>query len=269
MPFLMGLRWSFVLLLLFSSATAQDSLRVLKKYRPEQAIRSFTVDNLDNLYLLTRSRELVKYDAQFNWVGNHRNQVLGPLRQVDVTNPLQLLVFYAENAVLLQLDNMLYTTNRYEVAKLQLSENSLVCRSFDNNIWLYDARAFRLRKLANDLRVVVEGEWLQNKVQTNLAPNDFIELDERLYLNDPETGILVFDLYGAYLKTLPIRAQDELNVLDGKIYYREGNQLFYYDTISLKHHQLNLPAGLNVKQFRVNRSGLWVFDGEQLFLLAP
>lgn len=265
----MGLRWSFVLILLFNSVTAQDSLRVLRTFTPEQAIRNFSVDNLDNLYLLTRSRELIKYDASFQWVGNHRNQVLGPLRQVDVTNPLQLLLFYAENAVLLQLDNMLYATNRFEIGQLNLSENSLVCRSFDNNIWLYDARAFRLRKLANDLRVVVEGEWLQNKIQTTLSPNDFAESDERLYLNDPETGILVFDLYGAYLKTLPITGQAVLNVHQGKIYYREGGALFYYNTQSLQHHKIQLPAGINPKQFRVNRSGLWVFDGEQLFLLAP
>ncbi len=269
MPFLMGIRWTFVLILLFSTASAQDSLRIVKQFRPEQPIRSFAVDNLDNLYLLTRARELVKYDAQLKWVGNHRNQVLGPLRQVDVTNPLQLLLFYAENAVLLQLDNMLYTTNRFEIGKLNLSENSLVCRSFDNNIWLYDARAFRLRKLANDLRVVVEGEWLQNKLQTALSPTDLIESGERLYLNDPEVGILVFDLYGAYLKTLPITGQETLQVYQGKLYYSQGDQLFYYDTQKLQHQPISLPTGLKAKQFRVNRSGLWVFDGEQLFLLAP
>lgn len=269
MPFLMGIRLTFVLILLFSTASAQDSLRIVKQFSPEQPIRSFAVDNLDNLYLLTRARELVKYDAQFKWVGNHRNQVLGPLRQVDVTNPLQLLLFYAENAVLLQLDNMLYTTNRFEIGRLNLSENSLVCRSFDNNIWLYDARAFRLRKLANDLRVVVEGEWLQNKLQTALSPTDLIESGERLYLNDPEVGILVFDLYGAYLKTLPITGQETLQVYQGKLYYSQGDQLFYYDTQKLQHQPISLPTGLKAKQFRVNRSGLWVFDGEQLFLLAP
>ncbi|GEM_PF-787804 len=269
MQFSTAIRWSFALILLINPAFGQDSLRIVRQIVPDQPVRGFWVDGLDNYYFLTRSRELVKYDVTGKWVGNHRNQVLGSLKQADVTNPLQLLLFYPETSVLLQLDNMLYTTNKFEVGKLNLSENSLVCRSFDNNIWLYDARAFKLRKLANDLRVVVEGEWLQNKIETQLAPTDLTESGEQLYLTDPEQGILVFDLYGSYLKTLPILHQTQLTVHDGKLYYAQGGQLYYYDTLSLQHHPISLPATVKPIQFRVNNSGLWVFDGEQLFLLAP
>lgn len=260
--------WSFALILLLKGAAAQDSLNIRAQFSPEQPVQRFMVDRLDQIYWLTRSHELIKIDKNGQWVGNHRNQRLGPLAQVDVSNPLQLLLFYPETSTLLQLDNMLYTTNSFSLERLNLSNNSLVCRSFDNNFWLYDARAFSLRKIANDLRVVIAGEWLQNKISKDLQPTALIESGERLYLNDPENGIHQFDLYGAYLKTLPIRHQKSLVVFADELYYLENGQLFAYHTQLLSHRPLQLPAGINIKQFAVNQRGLWVFDGERLFLLA-
>lgn len=269
MQYLMVTRWLCVLILLAKSVSAGDSLRVIAQITPEQNVRTFYVDALDQLYVLTKQHELVKYDMAGKWIGNHRNQVLGPLRQVDVSNPLQLMAFYPESGVMLQLDNMLYTTNRFEPGKLGLSEDALMCRSFDNNFWLYDARAFKLRKLAKDLRVVVEGEWLQNKLQYELSPEELVEVDERLYMNDPKHGILVFDLYGAYLKTLPLTGQKRIAVYQGGLYFTRESRIYRYDLLTLEQKELNLPARIKPIQLQYNRSGLWVFDGESVFLLAP
>ena len=273
MPFLMGKISIYALILLTSLLAsggvkaAGDSLQLQRSYVLEQPIQYFAVDNLGAYYLITRRNELIKYDEKGQWVGNQREQVLGQLRHVDVFNPLQLLLFYPEVSVLLQLDNMLYQTNRFEIAGLQLSNQSQVCRSFDNNFWLYDERSFRLRKLAFDLRTVVEGEWLQNEISEILAPSYLAEHAERVYLTDPKVGLLVFDLYGRYLKTMPELGIERMDFWGEHAYFVRSGMVW----------RLHLREGTaeplaigkyTAKMVRVNQRGLYVWAGNQLLQFA-
>jgi hypothetical protein len=251
--------------LVAANDTAQ--LRLLHTYRLDQPVRYFTIDNLGAYYIITRRNELIKFDEQGQWIGNHRQQVLGDLRSVDVVNPLQLLLFYPEFSTLLQLDNMLYQTNRFEIGGLQLGEHSQVCRSFDNNFWVYDERAFRLRKLAFDLRTVVEGEWLQNEFKGGLAPSYLVEHMERVYLNDPQRGILVFDLYGRYLKTLPITGIDRIDFFGDQLFYIRSGNLYRYHLRALKEEPLVLPPTVKARMVRVNQRGIYVLGTDAIFLM--
>ncbi|MFN3530229.1 MAG: hypothetical protein ACK417_09955 [Bacteroidia bacterium] len=237
-----------------------------KSYKLDFPVSYFTIDNLGAYYLISRSNELVKYDEQGVWVGNHREQVLGPLRYVDATNPLQLLLFYPEVSALLQLDNMLYPTNRFNIAGLRLSEHSLVCRSFDNNFWLFDERAFRLRKLAFDLRTVVEGEWLQNELSGHIAPNYMIEHAERIYLNDPEQGIHLFDLYGRYLKTIAITGLNRMDFFGDYMYYVLDRKLYRYHLRLRQTEVLQLPSKSKARMVRVNHRGIYILEANELLL---
>jgi hypothetical protein len=273
MPFLMG-KISIYALILLTSLLASggvkaggDSLHFQRSYALEQPIQYFTVDNLGAYYLITRRNELIKYDEKGQWVGNHREQVLGQLRHVDVFNPLQLLLFYPEVSVLLQLDNMLYQTNRFEVAGLQLSNQSQVCRSFDNNFWMYDERSFRLRKLAFDMRTVLEGEWLQNEISGQLAPTYMLEHNERVYLTDPKLGMLVFDLYGRYLKTIPVNGIERMDFWGEHAYFARDGQVWRLHLREGTAEALNIGKH-KAKMVRVNQRGLYVWAGNELLQFA-
>ncbi|MBA4303645.1 MAG: hypothetical protein C0424_05415 [Sphingobacteriaceae bacterium] len=255
----MGRPWIYALILITSlrvtGVKAGDSLQLLRSYALEQPVRYFTADHLGNFYLITRSNELVKYDVNGQWVGNYRQQVLGPLENVDVFNPLQLLLFYPELATLVQLDNMLYPTNRFQLEAVRLGTRSLVCRSFDNNFWLYDERAFRLRKMALDLRQVVEGEWLQNQFKGPLKPNYLIEHNEQLYLNEPALGILVFDLYGKYLRTLPIKGIDRLDAHGEYLYYLRNGTVWRWKLPTGEEEPLVYAGAQAIRQIKVTSYG--------------
>ena len=63
-----------------------------------------------------------------------------------------------------------------------------------------------------------------------LDPNFMLERDNSLYLNDPETGILIFDKYGTYSKTIPVKGLTSFQVFDRKIIYITGQEINIYDT---------------------------------------
>ena len=230
----------------------------------EGPVRYFNVDHLGNYYLITRANELVKYDAKGQWVGNHRQQLLGPLEMADVSNPLQLLLFYPELSTLLQLDNMLYTTNRFQLSDVNQGSRSLLCRSFDNNFWLYDERAFRLRKLALDMRTVVQGEWLQNHFDMPLKPAYLLEYNELLYLADPGQGILVFDLYGRYQRLLPIKGVERFDIDGPYLYWVKGGQVFRYHLQTLTEERCTYVGASDVRQIRVNSQGHYLLTRDAL-----
>lgn len=246
--------------LLVSVAKAGDSLQLVRSYALEHPVRYFTVDHLGSFYLITRSNELIKYDINGQWVGNYRQQVLGPLEGVDVFNPLQLLLFYPELATLVQLDNMLYPTNLFRLEAVKLSTRSLVSRSFDNNFWLYDERAFRLRKIALDMRQVVEGEWLQNQFSGSIKPTYLIEHQEQLFMVEPGLGILEFDLYGKYVRTIPIRGLERLDAHGDYLYYVKSGKAWRWHLRTGVEEALVYPEAPTVRQIKVTAQGHYVLS---------
>jgi hypothetical protein len=56
-----------------------------------------------------------------------------------------------------------------------------------------------------------------------------LEFNNYLYLNDPNIGIILFDIFGAYFKTLPIKSINKFNVVGNKIYYKKENKFYSYE----------------------------------------
>lgn len=183
----------------------------------EEKVTYLNFDNQLNYYVITNRNELKKYDAKGKFITNFRAQTLGKIGFVDVTNPLSLVVFYPNLGRLLLLDNMLYQKAEINLESLNLSEQNIVCRSFDNNFWVYDDRNFRLKKLAKDFNTVVEGEWLINKFEQDINPVWLQESGDKVYMRDQSLGIIVFDLYGKYQKTIPIPDSAQVQLYQGEL----------------------------------------------------
>jgi hypothetical protein len=98
-------------------------------------------------------------------------------------------------------------------------------------------------------------------VGKNVMPNFMV--DNWLYVNDPEKGIFIFDIYGTYARTIPVKGLDFFQVISSKIYYVKNGQLLVYDTKSFSEEVIELP----VKEFtdlRVNSSRLYVLNDKML-----
>ena len=104
-------RQLIILVLLFTfcfTALAQtDSLFVpLKKIKGD--IAAFAADNFDNLYLLNSYDQLKKIDANGDSVAVFNNvRRYGKVAQLDVTNPLRVLLYYKDFSTVVILDRLL------------------------------------------------------------------------------------------------------------------------------------------------------------------
>src|SRR5256885_10738969 len=79
---------------------------------------NFTVDNLDNVYVLTSTDQLKKYNANGDSVAVFNNiKKFGKVSLIDASNPLKILLYYKDFSTIVVLDRLLATRNTIDLRK--------------------------------------------------------------------------------------------------------------------------------------------------------
>ncbi len=199
----------------------------------------FTTDNIGNIYAVNND-ELIKYGPGGALMKKYSNKKLGRIYSVDASNALRVLVYYKDFSVIVILDSQLSQNGEnIQLETLGLEQSDLACTSFNNGIWLYNRQNAELVRLDENLQPVIRTGNLNNILSTELHPNFLIEYNGYVYLNNPGDGILLFDIYGTYYKTIPLKDLKSFQPRDSEIYFVSGKALVDYHTKEL--WQVSLP----------------------------
>lgn len=199
-------------------------------------------DNLYNVYAIS-GPEIVKYNTEGKRTFEFSDRQMGDVESLDVTYPLRPLVCYLELNYVILLDNTLSNNRgRINLTNSSIGLPTIGCSSVQNHFWFYDAMNFSLIRLNENFNVVVTTGNLSQVLRTELDPNFAVEFANRVYLNDPETGILVFDIFGTYIKTIPIKGLREFQVTGEEIVYFKDNNLHFYRARDYSETKLELPV---------------------------
>ena len=99
----------------------------------------------------------------------------------------------------------------------------------------------------------------------NVSSNFMKEYNNTLYLNNPSTGILVFDQYGTYVKNIAILGLESFQVTEKGIFFRQNNKIKKYEFKSLDTFELPLPD-TNITGLAVDKNRLFVLTGKNVKL---
>jgi hypothetical protein len=185
------------------------------------------IDNQGNIYFI-KNDQIKKFNIKGELLKIFSNKKLGNISSIDISNPLRILLFYKEQSAILFLDSQL--TEQSENLDLNLNnleQTVLACTSINNSVWLFNKQNCELIRL--DKYKKINSGNLNNLLSINLNPTCMMEHNNYLYLSDPNIGILVFDIFGNYFKTLPIQSITKFNVVGNSIYYKKENNLFTYN----------------------------------------
>ena len=201
------------------------------------------VDNLDNIYLITKNNQLKKLNvngdsvAVFNDVKKYGNP-----DYVDVTNPLKSLLYYKNYSTVVVLDRLLTQRNTINLRKQNIFYVNNVTLSYDNYMWIFDEEDFRLKKIDE------EGKLLQSSTDWRMlfdsvpAPVKIIDRDNYVYLYDPTKGFYIFDYYGGFKNRLAFLNWTNVEVNGTTVYGFEETKLYSYQLKSLQLKEYKLPA---------------------------
>ncbi len=252
---------------LFISAWVQAQEKYDSTGVIQGSFRFMTTDNLGTLYLIKEDQSIEKYDATGRIQKQVNHKVYGKLHSMDATNPFEIYLYYRDMGKVVFTDNQLSIRGEIELNTYLLMPSALA-RSFDNGLWIFDLSDMELKKFSKNMLISQHsGNILQVGDGKSFEIREIQDQETKVYLNNAAAGILVFDNFANYLKTLPFPELESWQVHRDVLYFKKGEQLLRYDSRFLTTDTLDLPVSSGWKYFRISGDYLFLHYPDRVVLL--
>jgi hypothetical protein len=232
-------------------------------------IVAFTVDNLDNIYLLSSTNQVKKINANGDSVAIFNDvKKFGQASLIDVSNPLKVLLYYRDFATIVVLDRLLNVRNIIDLRKQNILQVRAIGQSYDNKIWLYDEVENKLKKIDEEGKLLQETPDFRQLFGEALSPQKIFDQDQFVYLYDSTKAIFVFDYYGALKNKILISGWHNFKVAGKYVFGSANNKLFRYNIKTFRVDEWNMPDELYKSQsFNFTSSRLYALkkDGIEIY----
>lgn len=206
-------------------------------------LADFNIDNLGNIYVITRDNLLEKLDANGDSVAVFNDvRHFGKIWTIDVTNPLKILVFYREFATIVVLDRFLNMVNTVDLRNLGILEVRAIGIAYDNNAWVYDEQDNKLKRLGDDGSLVDQTTDFRQLFDSVPDPSVIIDQGGLVYLYDSVKGVYVFDHYGGLKAHVALTGWLDFSVIDKFMIGRSRQKFLKYGLNTLDIQEEAVPA---------------------------
>ena len=257
------------MLFLYTGTVAQtdSSFQLIKTIKGD--IVAFTVDNLDNIYLLNSSNQVKKLNSNGDSVAIFNDvKKFGQASLIDVSNPLKVLLYYRDFATIVVLDRFLNVRNTIDLRKQNILQARAVGQSYDNKIWLYDELENKLKKIDEDGTLLLETPDFRQLFDQTPIPHRIFDEDQYVYLYDSTKAVFVFDYYGAFKNQLPITGWKNFKVAGKYIFGSKDDKLFRYNIKTFRTEDWKMPEQIRLaRSFNFSSSRLYALrkDGIEIY----
>ncbi|MGE0561571.1 MAG: hypothetical protein AB7O47_07130 [Flavobacteriales bacterium] len=230
--------------------------------------KAFTTDQTGSYYEIY-SNQIKKIGKNGQRQFTYSNNILGEITSVDVFNPMKIVVFFKDFSKIVILDNTLTEQGSVlDLNEVSLEETSLVCTSYNNGIWYYNPVKFQLTRIEHFSKSSNTSANISTILNKNIQPNFLVEYNNKVYLNDPVNGILVFDIYGTYLKTIPIYNLNTFQVKENYLLYvSEEGHIETYDFFTLEQAVFKPIEYANIKWVRIENKNIYIINSKNELII--
>ena len=224
---------------------------------------SVSVDNFGNFYV-TSDNQIVKFDRDGNYQVKFEEVHNGKIGSIDVTNPFKMIVYYPDFMKAVVLDKFLTYLVSYNFFDLGYTNVTAVGSSADGYLWFYDANDYTLKKIDVTGNVQLQSQPVNQQINKIINPNFIIEKNGQVFVNDTATGILVFDNFGAYYKTIPILGLQKFHILQEQIVYYQDDKLRSYNPVTFDAKMISLPDTVGVTQAVIDKQRIAILKNDRI-----
>jgi len=249
----MKIFFTYIILLLNINLIAQQKIKQNS---------SVYFDHLDNIYTINNGT-LDKQNPQGKHL-EYQNNLLGNITLIDVSDPLRILVFYKDVNQIVFLNNELSPINQaIQLDELSLFDIDWVCNASINGFWVFNKIKNRLMFYDKQLNLKYKSMDLSAFVNEDNAIKGMKMFGDKIYLNIPKRGVLVFDMFASYIKTIPLKQVVDFQVLSPNILYSKAKDVFIFDMNKLNQFKI-LTKNALIKTIYYNNQKLHYFSGNIL-----
>jgi hypothetical protein len=239
-----------------------DLLQTQLVYQIDKKTNTFAVDKLGFLYT-SFGGTVQKYDAQGKLIYTFNENNLGKIAHLDAYNPLGILAFYPDYWKGVVLDRTLSELSRFDLsAQAEGGILQAVALSSDNNIWVYNPNHFAIQKINAAGKVVLESPNLGILLEADyLEPIYLTEQNNKLYLQDAEKGVWVFDAFANFIQKIPVVSPNPIQIQHNQLFYSAEKSYFLYDMLRMEFFKLQFSEQVdiqNVQQFWIQSPYVWL-----------
>jgi hypothetical protein len=243
--------WSLSL----QAQTSFDKLNLLKTIDLKSQV--ITADKLGNLYAVA-NEEIFKFDAQGVLLQKNSLKSFGNLFSIDVSNPMKILAFYKDYNKILFLDNMLAPSGgSIDLSAIGFDQVTLACSSHDNGMWVFNSLNFEIVRMEPSLKISHQSGNIAQLTGYAIKPTALFETNNKVYLCDTIAGVLVFDVFGTYIKTIPIKSIVDLQVENNILYFIDKKGFGSFSMDLLQQNEMVLPQN-DIKQIRLQKNRVFM-----------
>ena len=227
------------------------------------------IDRLNNIYVITADNHLKKINEQGDSISVFNDIIkYGPPTFLDVNNPLKPLVYYKNYSTIIVLDQFLQFSNSMNLRNKNISNVRIIAGAYDNNIWIFDEQDSKIKKLDNNLQLLIESNDIRILTGKSPSPNQLFDYNKQLYLYDKKNGFYIFDYYGGYKNNLPFLNWENTAINNNTLYGFTKNILHTYDLQSFHLKDIQLPdffiesksiKAINGKLYLLKKDGIEVY----------
>ena len=193
----------------------------------------FEVDNLSNCYLISANGQLKKYDAKGETAIVYNDQLrYGTIAKLDVSNPMRLLVHYADYNTVVWLDRFLKPLHTVDLRASGIVSAKSVAGSFDGKIWVYDEWEHSLKKIDSRGELLQKTPDLRQVLGEEITPLAIFDCRQRVYCYDSLKGVYVFDYYGNFEKKISLKGWSHFAVTASGFIGQKEHSLLQYELSS-------------------------------------
>ena len=253
--------YMFVCLLVFC-ALVSDEYKLINSI-PFSNATFITSDKLGNVYVVIEN-QLLQFDPRGKPLANYSETNLGSLQYVDAGNPMKILLFYPDFARIIILDSKLSPQSTIDLRTLNINQPIVACNSKEDGYWVYDREDDQLKKIDLNLQIVQQSGNLTQQVGYQMQPTLMTEENGLVYINNPSNGILVFDRFGTYYKTIPYPNLKNFQVIENDVLFINNNKLLRYDSKTIEEKQILLPYKDSIVSARIEQHQLYLLTSDSL-----
>jgi len=191
---------SLLLLLLVCNTTAQVKTPKLV-YSKQGKFYHAGTDEIGDLYVITPTKKLVKYDNKGKEIGAFSSIFIDSTVLLNTQNAYKTLLFTRNDGILQVLDNNLSVNSKVNIYEKGIMQPSLFgLYNNTNAIWLYDIN----QQVLSRYNASFEPEYASKNIalleNKTFAPVNIFQHEKFMALLDTTYGIMSFDTEGNYQK---------------------------------------------------------------------
>jgi hypothetical protein len=234
-------------------------------YSGEAPSNEFYTDHLENIYFVD-DHNIIKIQAPTGRRLEYGSISGGTITFADVTNPLQIMIFYGDFNRIQFLDNRLSPLrSEINMSDLNIDKTILACSSGKGGFWVFSDYDDQLVYFDPLLRRSHHSMILRSITGTNIRPVFMTEFQNLLYMHVPGHGILVFDRFASYLRTVSYNGPSNFRIRGGNIIYFDRGELSAMNIDTGETRLISMPPDLHPDSADLQAERIYILSGGRIY----